>query len=54
MRQKSKEVGEEERLLKKEKGNNYKEEGDEDYMPTLVSFERGVKWIAANVVPKKE
>ena len=55
MKQKSKEVREEEKKEKKERGKNYKkeEEEEEDYLPTLVSFERGTKWMSANVVPKK-
>ena len=28
-------------------------EKDIETMPTLVSFERGVKWVSANVVPEK-
>ena len=45
MKQKSKEVGEEEKKERKEKWKTggTEEEGEEEYLPTLVSFETGIK-----------
>jgi hypothetical protein len=55
MKQKSKEIREEEKKEKiaRGKSGNKEEEIEEDYLPTLVPFESGVKWVSANVVPKK-
>jgi len=55
MRQKSKDIREEARKenIAKGKSASKEEEVEEDYLPTFVSCESGVKWISANVVPKK-
>ena len=53
MKQKSKGIREEEKKEKSAKGKSesMEEDKEEDYLPTLVSFESGVKWVSANVVP---